>query len=83
MVSKLHGLRMVCLLKAVTPGWLMKTVPYAWATDHLHFCDLFEILQAKVKRAFAAGPACPVVRTLNKQSAARVEPTSVTSMHLA
>ena len=50
--------------------------------DYNRFCDPFEILQAKVKRVFSAGPACRIPRILKKQSAARVEPTNVTSMYL-
>ena len=82
MVSGLHGLRMICSLEAVRPGWVTKTNPYSLKINHLRFCDPFEILQAKVKRVFSTGPACPFLRNLNKQSAARVEPTSVTSMYL-
>ena len=82
MVSELHGLRKVCLLMAVVPGWVTKTVQYSLEIDHIRFCDPLEILQAKVKRVLSAGPACPVLRTLNKQSAARLKPTSVTFTYL-
>ena len=80
--SELHGLRMVCILKAVTFGWVTKTAPYSLKIDYNRFCDPFEILQAKTKRVFSVRAACPVPRTSNKQSAARVKPTIVTSMCL-
>ena len=82
MASKLHGLRLDCLFKAVTLGWVAKTVPCSLENDYIRFCDPFEILQAKFKRVSSTETACLVPRTLNKQSAPRVKPTNVISMYL-
>ena len=81
-VSELHGLRMTFLLKAVTPKWVTKTVPFSLEINYIRFCDPFEILQAKFKFVFSAGPGCPVPSTLSKQSAARGKPVSVISIYL-
>ena len=81
-VSELHGLRTVCLLETVTSGWCTKTVQYLKRINYLRFCGPFDILQACVKRDLSTEPACPVPRTLNKQNAARVKPTSVSSIHI-
>ena len=48
-VFELHDMRIVCLLKAVTPAWVTNTVPFTIAIDYILYSDLFEILQAKVK----------------------------------
>ena len=63
MVPELHAMRIVCLLKAITPAWDTNTVPSSLVIDYTRCCDSFEILQAKVKcffigRARETGPAC-------------------------
>ena len=62
MVFELHDMRIVCLVKAVTPAWVINTVPFTLVIDYIRYSDSFDILQAKVKcligRARASGPAC-------------------------
>ena len=49
MVPELHAMRIVCLLKAVTPAWVTNTVSFTLKIDYIHYSGSFEVLQAKVK----------------------------------
>ena len=44
----LNDMRVFCLLKAVTPAWVLNMVPFTIAVDYIHHSGSFEILQAKV-----------------------------------
>ena len=59
-VFKLHDMRIVCLLKAVTPAWVTNMVPFTLLIDYIHHSGSFEVLQAKVKCLLSVGPARPV-----------------------
>ena len=59
MVPELHAMRMICLLRAATPAWVMSTVPFSLKIDYIHRSGLFDILQAKVKCFLLVGPARP------------------------
>ena len=58
MVSDLHDLRMICILKSVTSEKVANTVPFALTIDSFHFCGFFEI--PKLNTAFPAFPPPPV-----------------------
>ena len=49
-VPDLHEMRIVCLLRAVTPGCVANTVSFALAIFYIRYNESFEVLQAKVKR---------------------------------
>ena len=59
-VFKLHDMRIVCLLKAVTPVWVTNMVPFTLLIDYIHHSGSFGVLQAKVKCLLSVGPARPV-----------------------
>ena len=61
MVPELHDLRIVCLLKAVTPAWVAITVPFLLVIDFTRYSDSFDILQAKVIYRWGARIRSPVV----------------------
>ena len=71
MVFELHDMRIVCLLKAVTPLWVINMVSFTLVINYIHHSGSFEILQAKVKCHLSVGPARPVPRALNKHYSAR------------
>ena len=71
MVFELHDMRIVCLLKAVTPAWVINTVPFTLVIDYIRYSDSFDILQAKVKCLLSVGPLRPVPHALNKLYTAR------------
>ena len=81
MVFALHDMRMVCLLRAVTPSCVTNTVPLTMTADYLHHYASFAILQAKVKCHLSVGPARTVTRSLNKQYSARGGPIEVSFMY--
>ena len=56
MVPELHDMRIVCLLKAVTPAWVTNTVSFMLKIDYIHYSGSFEILQAKVNIFYRSGP---------------------------
>ena len=56
MVPELHDMRIVCLLKAVTPAWVTNTVSFTLLIDYIHHSGSFEILQAKVNVFYRSGP---------------------------
>ena len=56
MVFELHDVRIVCLLKAVTPAWVTNTVSFTLKIDYIHYSGSFEILQAKVNVFYRSGP---------------------------
>ena len=56
MVFELHDMRIVCLLKAVTPAWVTNTVSFTLKIDFIHYSGSFEILQAKVNVFYRSGP---------------------------
>ena len=80
MVPELHAMRMVCLLKVVTPTWATSTVPFTLKIDYTPYSDSFEVLQANVKCHLSIGPARPVPRAFNKHYSARVGPINVSFM---
>ena len=82
MVPELHAMRIVCLLKAVTPAWVTNTVPFTLKIDFTHYSDSFGILQANVKCHLSVGPARPVPRTLNKHYSARGGPIIVPFLYI-
>ena len=82
MVFALHDLRMVCLLRAVTPSWVTKTVPFLLVIDYTRYSGSFEILQAKVQCHLSVGPARPVARALNKHFSTRGGPSNVSFMYI-
>ena len=45
MVPELHGMRMVCSLKVVTPEWFTRTVSFTVVIDYTRYCGSFEVLQ--------------------------------------
>ena len=77
MVFELHDMRIVCLLKAVTPAWVTNMVPFTLLIAYIHHSGSFEVLQAKVKGLLSVGPARPVPRALNKHYSARGGPINV------
>ena len=82
MVPELHAMRMICLLRAATPAWVISTVPFLLAIDYIRSSGSFEILQAEVKCHLSVGPARPVPRALNKHYSARVGPINVSFMYI-
>ena len=82
MVFELYDMRIVCLLKAVTPAWVTNTVSFTIAINYIRYSDSFDILQAKVKCHLSVGPARPVPRALNKHYSARGEPIYVSFMYI-
>ena len=81
MVFELHDMRIVYLLKAVTPAWVINTVSFLLVIDYTHYSGSFDILQAKVKCHLSVGPARPVPRALNKHYFARGGPITVSFMY--
>ena len=53
-------MRIVCLLKAVTPAWTTNMVPFTLLIDYMYYSGSFEVLQAKVKCLLSVGLARPV-----------------------
>ena len=82
MVFELHDVRIVCLLKAVTPAWVTNTVPFSLPIDYIRYSGSFEVLQAKVKGLLSVGPARPVPRALNKHYSARGVSINVSFMYI-
>ena len=82
MVPELHAMRIVCLLKAVTPAWVINTVSFTLQIDYIHHSGSFEVLQAKVKCHLSVRPARPVPRVLNKRYSARGGPINVSFMYI-
>ena len=82
MVFELHDVRIVCLLKAATPAWVINTVSFTLVINYIHRSGSFEVLQAKVKCHLSVGPACPVPRALNKHYSARGELINVSFMYI-
>ena len=79
---RLHDMRMVCLLRAVTPGWVTNTVPFKLKIDSIHHSRSFEVLQANVKCHLLVGPARPVTSALNKHYSAHGGPINESSMYI-
>ena len=73
----LHAMRIVCLLKAVSPAWVTKTILIVLVINNIHHSGSFDVWQAKVKRHCSAEPASPVPRALNKRYSARGGPDKV------
>ena len=74
-------MRIVCLLKAVTPAWVTNKVPFLLVIDCIDHSCSFEILQARVKCLSSVGPVRPVPRALNKHYSARGEPIHLCFMY--
>ena len=83
MVSELHDMHIVCLLRAVTPAWVINTVSFLLVIDYNRYSGLFEVLQAKFKCHLSVGPARPVRRALNKHYSARGGPINVSFMYFS
>ena len=81
-VFELHDMRMICLLKAVTPAWVRNTVSFTLQIDYTHYSGPFEVLQAKVKCLLSVGPVRPVPRALNKHYSARGGSINVSFMYI-
>ena len=58
MVSGLHDMRSVCLLRAVTPMWVTNATLFTLAIDYVRYFGSLNTLQAKVKCLFSTGPSC-------------------------
>ena len=71
MVPELQAMRIVWLLKAVTPTWVTNTYPFLLVNDYIHHPGSFEVLKAKFKCHLLADPGRPVPRALNKHYSAR------------
>ena len=56
MVFELHAMRIVCLLKAVTPAWVRNTVSFTLQIDYIHHSGSFEVFQAKINVIYRLGP---------------------------
>ena len=82
MVPELQDMRMVCLLKAATPAWIMNTVSFLIIIDFVHHSSSFEVLKAKVICLLSVGPARPVSRNLNKHYSGRGGPINVSFMYI-
>ena len=82
MVPELHAMRIVCLLKAVTPAWVTNTFPFLLVIDYIRYHGSFEVLQAKVRCHLLVGPVRPVPRALNKHYSARGGPINVSFMYI-
>ena len=82
MVFELHDMRIVCLLKAATPAWVIITNSFTLVINYIHRSGSFEVLQAKVKCHLSVGPARPVPRALNKHYSARGGPINVSFMYI-
>ena len=74
-------MRIICLLEAVIPAWVINTVPFLLAIDYIRYSGSFDIIQAKIKCLLSVGPARPVPRALNKHYATRCEPINVSFMY--
>ena len=81
-VPELHDVRIVCLLKAVTPAWVMNTDPFTIAINYIRYSGSFDILQAKVKCHLSVGPVRPIPRALNKHCSARGGSINVSFMYI-
>ena len=46
MVPELHDMRIICLLKAVTPAWVINTASFTLEIDFTRYSDSFGLLQA-------------------------------------
>ena len=79
---ELHDMRMVWLLKAVTPKLVLNTVPFLLVIGYIRYSGSFEALQAKVKCHLLVGPARPVPRALNKHYSARGGPINVSFKYI-
>ena len=81
MVHELHAMRIVCLLKVITPAWGSNTILFLLVIDYIHHSSSFEILQPKVKFHLSVGPASPVPRALNKRYTTRGRLINVSFMY--
>ena len=81
-VPEVHDVRIVCLLKAVTPEWVTNTVSFTLKICYIHHSGSFEVLQAKVKCFLSVGPVRPVPRVLNEHYSARGGSVNVSVMYI-
>ena len=81
MGPELHAMRIVCLLKAVTPAWFTNTIPFLLVIDYIRYHGSFEVLQAKIRCHLSVGSARRVPRALNKHYSARGEPTDLSFLY--
>ena len=82
MVFELHDMRIVCLLRAVTPAWVTITASFLFVIDYIDHSGSFDVLQAKVKSLLSVGPARLVPRALHKPYSARGGPINVSFMYI-
>ena len=82
MGAALHDMRMVWLLKVVTPACVRNTVPFLLVLDYIRYSRSFEVLQAKVKSLLSVGTARPVPRAMDKPYSARGGPINVSSLYI-
>ena len=82
MVHELHAMRIVFLLKSITPAWVTNTILFSLVIDCIHHHGSFEVLQAKVKCPLSVGPARSAPRALNKYYSARGGPINVYFMYI-
>ena len=78
MAPEFHAMRIVCLLKAVTPAWVTNAVPFLLVIDCNRYHGSLEVLQAEVKCQLSVEPA----PALNEQCCARGAPIIVSFMLL-
>ena len=82
MVSELFDVRIIYLLKAVTPAWVTNTVPFTIAINHIRYSSPFQILQAEDKCQLSVGPARLLPRASNKHYSARGGPINLSFMYI-
>ena len=77
MVFKLPDMRFFCLLKAVTPAWVINILSFLLIIDYALCYGSFEALQPRSNVFYWSGP-----RALNKHYSARGEPIIVSFMYI-
>ena len=56
MVTELHDMRIIRLLKAFIPAWVINTVSFTLKIGYIHHSGSFEVLQANVNVPYRSGP---------------------------
>ena len=56
MVFELHDMRIICLLKAVTPAWVINTALFTLTIDYILYYGSFEVLQPRSIVFYRLGP---------------------------
>ena len=81
MVFELHDMRIVCLLKAVTPAWVINMVSFTLKIGYIHLSGSFDIT-SQCQCPLSVGPARQVPRAINKHYSARGGPIHVSFMYI-